>query len=132
MLCREKLAFVVAPLFPSIFLLLVFRVADIRLAAFFLLFSIPFSYLPCLLLGIPLTRCLGRRKSLTVITVTLCGMLFGVLVYYGAGFAIATVLGSQKYFVPTLMDWAPGALFGFLVALPFSLISGFPLSSPKR
>lgn len=132
MLSRDRLAFLIAPLFPSLLLLFVFRLTDIRLAALVLLLSIPFSYLPCFLLGIPLTRYLGRRNSLTVITVTLCGMLFGVLVYYGAGFAIATVLGSQKYFVPTLMDWAPGALFGFLVALPFSLISGFPLCSPKR
>lgn len=132
MLIRRKLAFLIAPLFPSIFLLFAFNLADLRQAIFVLIFSIPFSYLPCLLLGIPLARYLEKRNSLSVVTVTLCGAIFGALVFYGLGFVISTVLGSKENSVPILRQLASGALFGVSVALPFSLISGFPLWSTKR
>ncbi len=126
------MAFLLAPLFPSIFLLFALRLTDLRQAVFVLFFSVLFSYLPCLLLGIPLTRYLEKRNSLSVVTVTLGGTLFGILVFYSLGFVISVVLGSQKGAVPALRELLSGALFGFSVALPFSLISGFPLCSTKK
>lgn len=129
---RRKLAFLFAPLFPSIFLFFSLHLADVRQAIFVLFFSVLFSYLPCLFLGIPLTRYLEKRNSLSVVTVTLCGALFGMIVLYGLGLVISVVLGSQGNSAPALMELASGALLGVSVALPFSLISGFPLCNSKR
>ncbi|WP_158014516.1 hypothetical protein [Ralstonia solanacearum] len=126
------MAFLFAPLFPSIFMLFALQLTDPKIAVFVLLFSFSFSYLPCLLLGIPLVRFLEGRNALNVINMTLSGVLAGVLVFYGFGFAISVVLGSTKSIVPTLGELVSGALLGFSVALPFSLISGFPLWREKK
>lgn len=129
---RRTLAFIFAPLPPSVFFLFALHLTDPRLAAFVLLFSISFSYLPCFLLGRPIVKFLERRNSLSVMSMTLCGALFGTVIFYIFGFVIAAVLGSPKGIVPTFGEMVSGALLGISVALPFSLISGFPLFSAKR
>jgi hypothetical protein len=61
----------------------------------------------------------------------LSGALFGMVVFYIFGFVIAALLGSPKGIVPAFGEMVSGALLGISVALPFSLISGFPLFSLK-
>lgn len=56
------------------------------------------------------------------------GTILGVLVFYFIGFIISFVLGSHKEFIPLFSNVAWGAIFGFSVSAPFSLLVGLPLS----
>lgn len=132
MFTRKRLAFILAPLFPSIFFLFAFHLTGPRWSAFVLLFSLSFSYLPCWVLGAPLIRFLQKRESLSTVNISLCGALFGIVVFYVFGFVISAVLGSSKSIIPSLGELIFGALLGISVALPFSLISGFPILNSKR
>lgn len=129
---RRWLAFALAPVLPSVFFLFAFHLSDPRQAAFVLLFSIVFGYLPCLLLGVPLIRFLERRNSLNVVNITLCGSLLGIVTFYIFGFVVSVVLGSPKSVIPELREVLSGATLGASVAMPFSLIAGFPLFSSKN
>ena len=128
---RRALAFIFAPIVPSVFFLFALHLTDPRLAAFVLLFSTLFSYLPCFVLGRPIVKYLERRNSLSVVNMALCGAFFGTIVFYVFGFVVAALLGSPKSIVPAFGEMLTGALLGISVALPFSLIAGFPLVSAK-
>lgn len=129
---RKWLAFTFAPLLPSVFFLFALHLSEPKLAIFVLLFSITFSYLPCLLLGIPLIKLLEKRNSLSVVNMTLCGTLSGVITFYILGFVISWMLGSSKSITPELGELVSGALLGASIAISFSLIAGFPLFSSKN
>ena len=127
-MCNRKiLAFIFPPLLPSLFFVFSLHLSDFKIVALVLVFSLSFSYLPCILFGIPAVKFLEKRNSLSVVNMSLFGTLLGMVVFYIFGFVISMMLGSPKNIVPTFGDMMSGALLGISVALPFSLISGFPL-----
>lgn len=129
---RKIVAFIFAPLLPSLFFVFALHLTNARLAAFVLVFSLSFSYLPCVLFGIPAIKFLERRDSLSVVNMSLFGALLGMVAFYIFGFVISMLLGSPKNIVPTFGEILSGALLGISVALPFSLISGFPLFASRK
>ncbi|UMZ10634.1 hypothetical protein I9018_24565 [Pseudomonas sp. MPFS] len=128
---RVWLGFALAPLLPSVLFLIVFHLSDPRQAAFLLVFSVLFSYLPSLLLGIPLMVFLQSRNLLSIVGVIVCGSLLGAIVFYMFGFVFSLLLGSSKGIAPELREIVSGVLLGALVATLFSLIAGFPLLNSK-
>lgn len=124
---RKTLAFIIAPILPSLFFLVALHPSSVRLAAFMLVFSVPFSYLPCFLLGLPLMRFLEKRHSLNTLMLTISGALLGIIVFYIFGFVLSGVLSSSKGIVPGVGELGWGAALGALVAISFGLIAGFPL-----
>lgn len=129
---RRILAFLFAPLIPSLFLVIALRLTDPKLAAFVRVFSLSFSYLPCILFGIPAIRFLKKRGALSVVSISRLGILLGVVAFYIFGYVIAMALGSPRNIVPSFGELVSGALLGVSVALPFSLIAGFPLSNLRK
>ncbi len=129
---RKMLAFLLAPIFPSIILLFIFGLTELKWILFLLLFSIPFAYLAILAVGIPLVFFLRKRNSLNALSVTLGGAIGGIAVFYVFGFVFSAILGSPKSIFPSLSELLSGGLLGISVALPFSLILGIPLLSSKE
>lgn len=128
-MCEKKiwLAFAISPMLPSAFFVFAFHLTDLRLATFVLLFSITFSYVPCLLFGVPLIKFLEKRGSLNIVNMTMWGSFLGMITFYFFGFIISSILGSPKNDISALKGLVSGALLGIAVALPFSFIAGFPL-----
>lgn len=134
---RTKLAYILAPIFPALYMLAIPYLSgssytgrhDILLV---LLFSLSVSYLSCLLLGFPLVKFLRKRNSLSLVNVVVGGVLLGMLVYYVFGYGFTALLDSSMESVSLIQVLAWGAALGALVALPFSLIAGFPLTHPKK
>ncbi|NWC00531.1 hypothetical protein HX882_32135 [Pseudomonas gingeri] len=124
---RKCLTFALAPLVPSVFFLFELHLSDPRQAAFVLLFFIAFSYLPCLIFGVPLMKALQRYNSLDFVSLTLYGGLLGVVAFYAFGLVISVVLGSPKGVIPECREIFSGALLGVSMAAPFSLIAGLPI-----
>lgn len=102
------LGFAIAPLLPSVLFLLVFNFSDLRQAAFLLFFSISFSYLPCLLFGVPLVVFLRNRDLLSIAMMFLCGSLLGVVMFCVFGFFFSMLLGSFKDVIPELREVVVG------------------------
>ena len=132
---RTRLAYVLAPLFPSAYLLLfspVFGPMDGGWRFVVLIFSLPFSYLACLAFGVPGIALLKRVRRCDVVTITIMGAILGMMVFYVFGFYFAWLLGSSTDVIPTLSELGFGAQLGVLVAFPFSLIAGYPFLSEFR
>jgi hypothetical protein len=123
---REWVAFLLAPLFPVVFFELVFIMSGSGLDVFALLFSVPFSYVPCFLFCVSVMRILRARGMLSVTNVALCGVVLGAAVFYLFRFVFSAMLGSSADVVPAVSELVWGALLGLSVALPFGLIAGFP------
>lgn len=132
MISRKQLAFILAPLVPSIFILIWLRQSNFRIIIFSLIFSILFSYIPSIIFGIPLVKFLERKNLLNAALFSLCGAFFGIVVFFIFGFVISRVLGSQNATAPMLGELIGGAFFGVSVAFPLSLIAGFPLVGAKK
>lgn len=124
---RKLLAFLFAPLVPSLYLVSTLDGLSQRWMVFVLIISILFSYLPCFFLGSFVVGLLKKLDSLNTLNVALCGALFGMVVFYLFGVFISIILGSSKSMTPTFWEMMTGALLGISVALPFGLISGFPM-----
>lgn len=131
---RIRLAFLLAPLGPALYLISVWLLSrgsgrhDVFMT---LLFALPVSYLSCLAFGMPLLHVLRARDSLSAITVVTVGALLGVVVNYLFGYLLAALLGSNVSVVPVSHVIAWGLILGLLVAVPFVLIAGIPLL-PRR
>lgn len=135
---RIKIAYVLAPMFPTLFLLVVSYVGGLSAFQFtflIVLFSLTVSYLSSALLGFPFVKFLRKRKALSFTTVVTGGALLGVFVNYLFGFGFSALLDSSMSSMPrdgVLMSGAWGAAFGVMVALPFSLIAGLPCIPSKQ
>ena len=128
---RLKLAFLLAPIFPSIFIVAFLRMPDFNIILLTLLFALPFSYFSCLIIGLPLVMLLRKTEGLCIVNLAIGGAFFGSLVFYLFGFVFAALLGSFKGLVPTALELFWGTLLGVLVASSFGLIAGFPLLMRK-
>lgn len=134
---RTHLAYLISPLFPALYLLLLpfFLGAsytgryDMLLV---LVFALPVSYISCLAFGIPLISFLRKKNSLNIINLVTAGAILGLIVFYMFGFGFAELLNSTKKPVPDLKELLHGAMFGILVSLPFSLIAGIPFLNTKN
>ena len=129
---RRWLAFVLAPLIPSALFLFVLRPPTARVATLMLIVSTLFSYLPCLLLGLPLMKFLERRQSLTTVALTVGAAPIGAGVFYIFGLVFSALLGSPRSILPGVRELVSGALLGGFVAASFGLIAGFPLRRSKK
>jgi hypothetical protein len=96
------------------------------MAGFMLLFSLPFSYLPTLVIGILLMSVLRRMKILNVLSLCAGGVIVGIIVWLAFNFVIGKVLGPPGP-EPSASQLSIGAVLGGAVALVFGLISGVPL-----
>lgn len=123
---RLVLAFLIAPLVPSIFIYMVSGDIGKNWLILMLLYSILFSYIPSLLFGIPLVSWLKKKHRLNLVNVVMYGAVTGIMVFYAFRFVLAAMLDSSASLVPGISDLIWGALLGVFVALPFSLIAGIP------
>ena len=130
-LTRTLLAFLLASVFPSLFFIIAFQLSDKNVILITLLFSIPFSYLSCLIFGIPIMYFFKKRGCLNTVSISLSGALLGMLVFYLFGFVFSSTLGSSRILLPTLSELIGGSLLGLLVALTFCLIAGIPIRGNK-
>jgi len=134
---RLKMAFIIAPLFPALFFLIMpfFSGAsytgryDILLI---LLFSLPVSYLSCFVFGWSLFKYLKKKQRLSVLSFVFYGALLGAVIFYIFGFGFSAFLDSSKSIAPSLKELLFGAFFGIIVAAPFSLIAGIPLINKQQ
>lgn len=130
---RQRLAFVLAPALPALYLLvmpiLTKSVYTGRHDVFLvLLISLSVSYLSCFLLGVPLISFLRRNRFLNTIYLSVSSAVLGAAVFYVFGFGFSAVLDSSKSLMPSLSELFYGAALGVLVALPFGLIAGYPFT----
>lgn len=125
-LSRIELAYILSPLVPSVIFAIALHLSDMRLLWLTLLFSIPFSYVPALVFGIPYISFLKRKNRLNVINLLLSGAFAGGLVFYLFGITISEMLDSPRSMLPTVRELLSGAALGFLVALSFGVIAGIP------
>ena len=134
---RTKLAYILAPAFPTLYMLVMPYISgsaytgrhDILLV---LLFSLPISYLSCLLFGFPLIAFLRRKDFLNLINVVACGAVMGMLIYCLFGYGFSAFLDSYVSNVSLVKVLLWGAILGVMVALPFSLIAGIPLINQRK
>lgn len=128
---RLVLAFIFAPLVPTIYFLGFMAPAGENVAMMLLVFSIGFSYIPTLLLGLPLVSYLRKTQRLNLVNVVAVGAIGGMIAFYVFGLVFSAMLVSSKGITPAISDLVWGAIFGVSVAVPFSLIAGIPLSSSR-
>lgn len=129
---RIQLAFVLAPLLPSLFFLISLQLSGHKIIILMLLFSLPFSYLPCLLFGIPLLSILKKKNKLNMVNFFICGALLGTIVFYTFGFVFSSFLDSTKNLIPGLTELFTGAALGASVAIAFCLIAGIPFFTKEN
>ncbi|WP_308366717.1 MULTISPECIES: hypothetical protein [unclassified Microbulbifer] len=125
---RIILAFVFAPLVPTIYFLGFMEPVGKNVILMLLVYSICFSYLPTLLLGLPLVSYLRKVHRLNLVNVVAIGAAGGMIVFYVFGFVFSAMLDSSKSVTPAISELIWGAILGMSVAIPFSLIAGIPLS----
>lgn len=123
---RIQLAYIFSPILPSVVFTVVFHLSEPKLIIFMLVFAIPFSYLPCLIFGMPYISFLKKRKQLTLVNLLLGGIILGGIFFYIFGITFSIILDSPRSLEPTLRELLSGASLGFLVALLFGLIAGLP------
>lgn len=127
---RLILAYLLAPLIPTIIVVLldeIFRHDKAGSATLLIaLFSLPLSYLACLLGGSLLVYILNKMKALCLGYMLLGGFILGAVAWYFIGYLIAFLLESDRDLVPALLDIIGGGLLGVSVALPFGIIAGIP------
>lgn len=124
---RRWLAFGLAPLAPSIFFVFALHPLSVRVTGLMLLFSVPFSYVPCILFGLPLMKFLDKRRSLSTTNLTVGGALIGAIVFYIFGLLFSDLLESPRSLIPGIPESVSGALLGSSVAILFGLVAGLPL-----
>ena len=135
---RTKLAYIIAPMFPTLYLVAIlyspgppYTVPNYLLLV--LMFSLPTSYLSCLFLGYPFVEFLRERESLNLVSVVVGGSLLGAVVFYFVGgHGFSALLGSSMSGDAHVRALISGAALGIMVALPFSLIAGLPLIHAKE
>lgn len=128
---RIVLAFLIAPLVPSIYFLMMMEFASKSVIVMMLIYSILFSYVPSLLFGIPFISWLQKKHCLSLVNVVIFGAVAGMIVFYVFRFVFAAMLDSSVSLVPGFSDLIWGALLGVFVSLPFSLIAGIPFSTGR-
>lgn len=131
---RTILAALLAPAVPGIIAL--FEYGDIEsggsASLFILLIAFPVSYGASAMFGLPMVAYLRNKRRLNVITVVVCGSILGAIVFYLFGFILAALLGSSRDLLPAFDELMYGAALGVLVALPFALIAGYPLTGSAQ
>ena len=134
---RTKLAYLIAPIFPALYMLAMpyfsgSHYSGLHDTLMVLLFSLPISYLSCFFLGFPFVRFLKNRKYLSLVNVVAGGAVLGMFVYYIFGYGFSAFLDSSMSSVSHVSVLMWGAVLGVLVALPFSIIAGFPIIYSNR
>src|SRR6185437_8165244 len=114
----------------SVFFLVALRPLTPWVTTLMLAFSLLFSYVPCLLFGLPLIRFLEKRRSLTVMRLAIGGALIGAVVFCVFGFVLSGLLESSNGSFSGIRQLVSGALLGLLVAALFGVIAGLPLFAP--
>ena len=127
---RMILAALLAPALPGI--LALFEYGDIEsggsASLFILLIAFPVSNGASTMFGLPMVAYLRQKRRLNVTTVVVGGAILGAIVFFLFGFLLAALLGSSRDSLPALNELTYGAALGVLVALPFALIAGYPLT----
>jgi hypothetical protein len=124
---RMWLTSILAPLAPSVFFLFALHPSTVRVTALMLALSLLFSYVPCLLLGLPLIKFLEWRRSLSTMRLAICGALIGAVVFCTFGFVLSGLLDSSVDAASNIRESVAGALLGLSVAILFGAIAGMPL-----
>jgi membrane protein YqaA with SNARE-associated domain len=131
---RIRLAFLLAPLGPALYLIAVSLLSpsSSRYSLLMpLLFALPISYLSCLAFGVLLLKILRSHNALSAIALVAVGSLLGAVVNYLFGHLLATLLDSRTSTVPGIDVVTWGVFLGAMVAIPFALIAGIPLLPAK-
>lgn len=129
---RMKLAFLLAPIVPSLFMVVLLYSSGYKAVILALMFSIPISYFSCFVFGFPIISYLKKKQRLNIINIVLSGALLGAIVFYIFGFGFSALLDSYRHPLPNLVELVSGAVLGISVALPFGLIAGLPFFKIKK
>jgi|GEM_PF-2218254 len=134
---RLNLAFFIAPIFPALYMLFVAYIFGEGFSSkkeifFIFLFSLPTSYISCLLIGAPSIRILDKIGLLCLVYLVLIAAALGGGIYYLFGYAFMIFLDSSMSGISPFEPLIWGSFFGVVVALPFSLIAGLPFLITKK
>jgi len=124
-------AYLIAPLVPSILIVFfdgIFSHENERhlSTVIMILFSLPLSYVFCLIGGwfvIYLLKCINY---LYIWSLVASGFLLGAVAWYLIGYLLAYLFGYTKEILPATHEIMGGGVLGVTVALPFGLIAGIP------
>lgn len=123
-------AYLFAPLTPTLYIVALNlfgdSVSSMKAAIFMSMFSLPLSYMSCVIC-VPIILYLLRKSNLLSLWIMVaCGFVMGIIFWYLIGFLITDLLDSKNDYVPSLLGVFWGGVFGVSVALPFGLIAGIP------
>lgn len=131
---RIRWAFMLAPLVPALYLLVVGVASQSPVAypeLLILALVLAISYLSCFLFGIPLLQILRTREALQAPSFIGIASLLGVVVNLGATFLVGVLLDTKGQVLQLdVVLW--GLIFGAMVSVPFAAIAGIPLTSRPR
>jgi hypothetical protein len=124
-------AFIFAPATPCIGLVVVLSGMDMRIAWLILLYSIPVSYGATFLVGIPIIT-IFKNANKSVFVAALIGACSGAIIFYFYSLFFAWLIDSSTDTMNTFIQCIWGAVLGLLVAIPFGIISRFPVWSKGK
>jgi len=127
---RITLAYVIAPITPSVLFAAMFQITEPKMIALMLVFSLPFSYVPSIFLGIPFVAFLSRKDKLSILNLLWASAALGSVVFLLFGLVFASVLESSAGAGTSLRLLVSGAVIGLIVAVTFGLIAGLPFYRP--
>ena len=93
-------------------------------------FSVLAAYVCLIVAGLPIVHVLRRIGHLNLVSLSLLGVLAGILVFYGFGQLLVILFQAKASFGLAEVLW--GAWLGFSVALVFGLIAGLTFRSTGR
>ncbi|QMV71596.1 hypothetical protein HS961_01400 [Comamonas piscis] len=122
---RALIAALLGPLFPALFFIILITLTDANKAGLSIpiFISVFFAYLGFFIFGLPSILVLQRKEKLTIVNLTACATVSGVMVYGVFLWLLSLVMGVNLSFDIVKTLWI-GAFFGGGIAIAYGLIAG--------
>lgn len=122
---RALIAGLLGPLFPALFFIILIILTDANKAGLSILIftSVFFAYLGFFIFGLPSILVLQRKEKLTVVNLTACATVSGVMVYWVFLWLLSLVMGVDLTLDIIRVLWV-GAFFGAGIAIAYGVIAG--------
>lgn len=130
MITKAGLASIVAPMAPTIVVMYVPAILaghDLYPVFMVSLFSVPFSYLSFLFIGLPIYYLLKSIEILSLGSLILCGLIVGAIEWFVFLKIVEDPLVFGQDTMHVIRVIASGGVFGVLMAMSFGLILGVPI-----